>query len=245
MKREFEVGNFIHVYNRGNRKMPIVHDEHDKWRFLKILRFFNDISSKANPFRDLDFPLKPKQGHHFDWPKTFPDHKPLVKILSYCLKTNHFHLLLKEVVDGGISVFMQKLGIGFTNFSNAKYDQVGSVFQGGYKAKIIGADIGGDENIEDLYYLDAYIQVFNAFQDCPGGIKESLKEFDKAFECALSNPFCSLGETFGKRNLQIIDRDILKDKFPDIKAYKEFAYDCLVRRHIKAILGKLTLELEE
>ena len=170
--------------------MPIVYDESDKWRFLKILRFFNDESLLSNPFREIDSPIKP--GHHFDWPKTFPPHKPLVKILSYCLKKNHFHLLLKEITAGGTSKFMKKLSNGFTNFSNTKYNEVGSVFQGAYKAKIVGADIEGDEDIRDLYYLDAYVQVFNAIEDCPGGIEKSLKEFDKAFECALNNPFCSL-----------------------------------------------------
>ena len=264
MKREFEKGNFIHVYNRGNKKMPIIHDEHDKWRFLKILRFFNDELLREHFFRglsklqmsDIANPAKlavsdiaslgiSKYGYHFNWPKAWPPRKPLVKILSYCLKKNHFHLILKEIIDGGTSKFMKKLSIGFTNFSNTKYNEVGSVFQGTYKAKIVGADIGGDEDIRDLYYLDAYVQVFNAIEDCPGGIEKSLKEFDKAFECALNNPFCSLGETFGRRNLQIIDRDVLKDKFPNIKAYKEFAYDCLVRRHIQAILGKMTLEIEE
>ena len=243
MKREFEKGNFFHVYNRGNKKMPIVRDENDKWRFLKILRFFNDISPKSNPFRYLNYPVK--SGHHFDWPETLPLHKPLVKILSYCLKNNHFHLLLKEIMTGGISQFMKKLGDGFTNFSNTKYNEVGSVFQGSYKAKIIGVDIEGDLDINDLYYLDAYIQVFNPFEDYPGGIEKALKEFDKAFEFALNNPFCSLGESFGRRNLEIIDRDVLKDEFPNIKIYKEFVYDALVNRHIKAVLGKLTLEIEE
>ena len=94
MKREFEKGNFIHVYNRGNKKMPIVHDEHDRWRFLKILRFFNDERLVENFMREIN--LDAKQGHHFDWPKTWPPHKPLVKILSYCLKKNHFHLILKS-----------------------------------------------------------------------------------------------------------------------------------------------------
>ncbi|MBZ1345517.1 MAG: transposase, partial [Candidatus Nealsonbacteria bacterium] len=172
----------------------------------------------------------------FKWPKGWPAHQPLVKILSYCLKENHFHLLLKEIHKGGLSFFMKRLSNAFTGFINLKYGEVGRVFQGAYKGKTI------IKEIESLHYLDAYIQAFNPFEDYPGGIEKALKEFDKAFEFALSNPFCSLGESFGKRNLEIIDRDILKEMFPDIEAYKEFAYDALLVRNAREVLGKLTIE---
>lgn len=235
MKRDFIIGNFIHVYNRGNRKMPIVRDENDKWRFLKILRFFNDKYSSPHPFREIDFSTK-SGARRFDWPKMWPSHKPLVKILCYCLKENHFHLLIKEIIAGGVGQFMKKLGDGFTNFSNIKYNEVGRVFQGPYKARVLLGDI------KNFQYLDAYIQVFNAFEDYPGGIERALKEFDQAFEFAMNNPFCSLGESFGKRNLGIIDRDILEKMFPNIEIYKEFAYDALLVRNIREILDKLILE---
>ena len=58
----------------------------------------------------------------------------------------------------------------------------------------------------------------------------------------MNNPFCSLGESFGKRNLEIIDRDILIEMSPNIEAYKEFVYDALLVRNVREILGKLTVE---
>lgn len=140
MKRGFTIGDLIHVYNRGNRRMSIVYDQNDKWRFLKILRFFNDEYSPPNLFRQLDFFAKSGAGR-FNWPKVWPPHKPLVKILVYSLKENHFHLLLKEIIAGGVSKFMKKLGDGFTNFINLKYRETGRIFQGPYKAKILLKDI--------------------------------------------------------------------------------------------------------
>jgi len=224
--------------------MLIFRDVNDRWRFLKILRFFNDEYSPANPSRQLSRNVEvrpqqlPEDGQFRwpEWPKTWSPHKPLVKILSYCLKDNHFHLLLKEIIAGGISRFMKKLGDGFTGYSNLKYDEVGRVFQGPYKGRTAMRDI------KILQYLDAYIQVFNPFEDYPGGIERTLKEFDEAFEFALNDPFCSLGESFGKRNLGIIDRDILGEMFLNIKVYKQFVYDALLVRNIREILGKLIIE---
>ncbi len=181
--------------------------------------------------------VKPQSlpSSEFKWPerpKDWPSRKPLVKILSYCLKDNHFHLLLKEIIAGGISKFMKKLGDGFTCYSNLKYDEVGRIFQGSYKGRTVMKDI------KNLQYLDAYVQVFNIFEDYPSGIEKALKEFDKAFEFAMNSPFCSLGESFGKRNLKIVDRDILKEMFLNKEMYKKFAYDALLVRNIREVLGK-------
>jgi hypothetical protein len=236
----FTVGDFLHVYNRGNRKMAIFRDVSDKWRFLKILRYFNNQESYNNILKKLtqDTKFDSKHPFKFEWEKEWKSIepvKPLVKITTYCLKENHFHLFLKEITQGGISLFMQKLSNSFTQFMNFKYNQVGRVFQGSYRGKK-----PSDERT--LTYMDAYIQVFNVFEDYPGGIENSLKEFDKAFEFATENPFCSLGESFGKRKLGIVDRDILGEMFPNIENYKEFAYDALLVRNIREILKKSTLE---
>lgn len=222
--------------------MIIFSDVNDEWRFLKILRFFNDEYSPSNSSRHIrNIEVRPQSfpSGEFkwpEWPKSWPPHKPLVKILSYCLKDNHFHLLLKEIIKGGISRFMKKLGDGFTLYRNIKNDEVGRIFQGSYRGKTVM----GDAKI--LQYLDAYIQVFNLFEEYPGGIEKALKEFDRAFEFALDNPFSSLGESFGRRNLGIIERDVLADMFPNLEIYKKFAYDALLVRSIREVLGKLTIE---
>ncbi len=215
--------------------MSIVYDEADKWRFLKTLRYFNDEFSPPNIFRQLDLLIKANQCRLFEWPKNWPAHKPIVKILAYCLMPNHFHLLLKETTEGGISKFMQKFGDGFTKYINIKYNETGRIFQGSYKAKTITDD-------EFIRYLDTYIQVFNPLELYSGGIKTALKEFDKAFKFAMDYPFCSLGESFKRRKIEIIDRDILKELFPNLKNYKEFTRDALVVRNLREILAELTIE---
>ena len=239
----FTVGDFVHAFNRGNKRMSIFRDVNDKWRFLRILRFLNDEYLPNHPLRDVTnlarfdlARLNPLAGKSFEWPKYWPPHKPLVKILSYKERETHFHLLLKEIIPGGISKFMKRLGDAYTLFFNQKYQESGRVFQSSYKGRTPKGEI------KNLHYLDAYVQVFNAFEDYPGGIEKSLKEFDKAFEFALKDPFCSLGESFGIRNFGIVDRDILAKTFAGLETYKKFVKDALLVRNIRETLGKLTLE---
>ncbi|OHA63793.1 MAG: hypothetical protein A2667_01855 [Candidatus Wildermuthbacteria bacterium RIFCSPHIGHO2_01_FULL_47_27] len=216
--------------------MPIVYDEKDKWRFLKILRYFNDEYSQENIFRTLDLLQKFGNINPFERPTSWPPRRPLVKILSFHLAENHYHLLLKEIRPGGTTQFMKKLGDGFTGYINEKYHETGRIFQGSYKAKVVDSDLY-------LQYLDVYIQVFNPIESYLGGIKAALENFEDAFSFALNYEFCSLADSFRKRNLQIIDRDILKEeRFLNLKTYKEFARDAILVRSIREFLGKLAME---
>ena len=134
-KEKFVIGDYVHVYNRGNRKELIVRDEKDKWRFMQGLRFFNDSHSSANILRQIsalkpdtsklvELDREPETVFEIGWPPNWPEKDPLVKILCYCLKPNHFHLLLQEIREDGISKFMHKLGVGFANYYNAKHKKL-------------------------------------------------------------------------------------------------------------------------
>jgi len=242
----FVVGDFVHAYNRGNKKAPVFLRKTDYWRFLRALRFFNDerditefaqclgdlISSKKKILQGLD----PFSGRNtFEWQEEWGEQRPLVEIISYHLSPNHYHLLLREIMPGGISKFMKKIGAGYTVYWNAKTGEVGRVFQGQYKGRTVS-----DEKY--LQYLDAYIQVFNPMELFDGGIAAAMENFDEAFQFALDYPFCSLGEVYGSRNLGIIRRDCFRDVFTDLASYKGFCRDALITRNTREFLGKLTIE---
>ena len=57
-KEPFGVGDYVHVYNRGNKKQAIVKDEHDKQHFLQMLFYFNTEITPPNQFQDLKSNLR-------------------------------------------------------------------------------------------------------------------------------------------------------------------------------------------
>jgi len=240
-KEPFVVGDFVHVYNCGNRKMPIVRDENDRWRLLSILRYFNDANSSLNLLRSLNFSNKPLRSNlnsvdGFAWPKGWPAQEPLVQIVSYALMPNHYHLLLKEIRPGGIAAFMKKLANGYTPYFNIKYDETGKVFQGSYRARIING-------MNYLQYIDVYVQILNPFELLTEGMP--LNDFDLAFGQVLESPFSGIGESLGQRNFSILDRaDFLRlSNLPTSKEdYKKFARAAIHEQGLKKFLGGLTLE---
>lgn len=218
-KEPYSVGSIVHVIKRGARGLPITRDEDDKWRFLKILHFTNDSNRPENWERDL---FEEGAGLHFKRPdKWLNQRKPLVRILSYCLKDNHFHLLLEEIKDGGISRFIQGLCGSMSLHFNKKYNEKGSLFQGAFKSKTVNSD----------YYLqlvNIYINVKNPFELYKGGLKEAIMNFDDAYKQAIEYDFCSLADYATNRNSPIIEKGIFSDISP--KEYKRLAKEFLTEK---------------
>ncbi len=123
---KFSIGEYYHVYNRGVEKRIIFNDEFDYQRFLLLLVLINDEKSfeVQQLVREFSISELIKQSR-----------KPIVSIVGFCLMPNHYHLILKETSENGISRFMHKLGTGYTLYFNAKNDRNGSLFQGTFKAK--------------------------------------------------------------------------------------------------------------
>lgn len=50
---------------------------------------------------------------------------------------NHYHLLLSERAEGGMSLFLRKLNVGYANYFNERYERKGTLFQGRTKKVLI------------------------------------------------------------------------------------------------------------
>ncbi len=138
----FGPGEFYHIYNRGTEKRDVFMSQEDYNRFVKLLY----IANQLNPIE-----LK-NQGQTLAEITVPPTIKPLVNIAAYCLMPNHFHILLCELENGGISKFMQKIATGYTMYFNKRWERNGVLFQGKFKATHAKDD-------RYLSYLISYIHL--------------------------------------------------------------------------------------
>src|SRR3989344_1647306 len=162
-KENITVDSFVHVINRGVKQMPIYRQKSDLWRMLFGLFYTNTIGMSKNWMKEIEKEgINPKT---LLWPEKFGERQPLVSIVAFTIMPNHFHLLLKEISEGGISKFMHKFSMGYSKFINAKYKESGSLFQGRFHARII-------ENDAYFQRVAVYIMVKNTFELYPkGGLK--------------------------------------------------------------------------
>ena len=138
----FAPGEFYHIYNRGTEKRNIFMSRADRSRFLALLYF-------ANQNEPVNLKLQGSTLLEIDEERAGD---PIVEIAAYCLMPNHFHLLIRELEDGGVSKFMQKLTTGYTMYFNKKHERSGSLFQGRFKATHVADD-------RYLRYLISYIHL--------------------------------------------------------------------------------------
>ena len=139
-KINFAVGEYYHVYNRGVEKRDIFLDNDDRDRFQKILY----VSNSSNPVVFKTIQRLPLDKIDIG--------EKRVAIGAYVLMPNHFHILVKEITEGGLTNFMAKLTTSYSKYFNKKHERVGPLFQSRFKAEHVD-----DDNY--LQYLYAYIHL--------------------------------------------------------------------------------------
>lgn len=213
------IDSIVHIVKRGARGMPIVRDQADRRRFVNLLWYAND------EFRDQFWDERIAKLPRFQRPPDWPEKKPLVRLLAWTLMPNHFHLVIRQIRDEGMSKFMQQLCGSMTTHFNAKYDEKGSLFQGSYRGRT--ADIHGDGYLRNLA---VYVMVKNPFELYRGGLRRAIMEFDDAFEWARTFKFCSLGEFMEDSKSLVIEKDMFGDIFESSGKFKNYARECMLDR---------------
>ena len=208
----FAPGEFYHIYNRGTEKRNIFTSNSDRNRFLALLY----LANQGDP---ADLKLQGSTLLEISVGRTS---SPLVEIAAYCLMPNHFHLLIRELEDGGISKFMQKITTGYTMYFNKKNGRSGSLFQGRFKATHVADD-------RYLRYLISYIHL-NPVKLIEPKWKETGITDQAHAERYLETYFqSSYLDYIGKNRLEgmILSREALPEYFVSGTEFKTFVTEWL------------------
>ena len=139
-----------HLFNRGMIKQNIFLDKNDYSRFLFLILYFQSPVTIPHPKRFIKSFVQ-----HSVFDISVEEKQKIIKnryveLVSFCLMPNHFHLIIREVKEGGISKYMQRVLNSYTKYFNKRYEKSGHLFQGPYKAVHIKDD-------NHLLYLSTYI----------------------------------------------------------------------------------------
>jgi len=204
-KLNFSIGEFYHVFNRGVDGRNIFLDNNDIERFIQGMIEFNSCDPIGSLY-SLSFKGEKKDKK----PNLNKDGKRLVNIICYCLNPNHYHLILEEVSEGGISEFMKRIG-GYTYYFNKKHDRFGSLFQGVFKAVHIKSN-------EQLLHVSCYVNL----NDHVHKLNKLRGETSKFVESV-----SSFEEYIGDGDRLICDKNVVLKQFKNKEDYKRFAFESL------------------
>jgi putative transposase len=215
-KTDLVEGEYYHIYNRGNSKQKIFHDKEDYLRFISLLYISN--SNQSFNFYDLG------RNTNFNVYK-IERINLLVDIGAYCLMPNHFHVLITQKIENGISKFMQKLSTSYSMYYNKKYKRTGSLFEGKFKSQHVDTD-------NHLKYLFSYIHL-NPIKLIQKDWKEKgIKNKKEAINYLNKYFYSSYLDFLGEQRIQnkILNTKSFPKYFPDRISFIKEIFDWLTLR---------------
>ncbi|OGI28069.1 MAG: hypothetical protein A2359_05185 [Candidatus Moranbacteria bacterium RIFOXYB1_FULL_43_19] len=197
---------YYHIYNRGVDKRAVFLSSGDFDRFLLAMKLLN-YEQEGLMHKWRDYKITYPQKNFSDFLSLYvKNEKKLVEIVAYCLNSNHFHFILKQVHENnGIKIFMQRLGNSYTKYFNDKNERTGALFQGRFKSARI-------KSAGQLSCMSIYV-------NCNCEIHGLAK--------AENYQWCGFPEYLGKTNEKVCSKSAVMGDFRKPRDYFDYAKEII------------------
>ena len=204
-----------HVINKGVDGRDIFLDTQDYARFVHDLYEFNDTAPA------LEFHHATSRTANVGRTTSYI-RKQLVDIHGWELMKNHYHLLLSERIEGGITLFLRKLS-GYARYFNERHKRRGTLFQGRTKKILV-------ERQEHFLYILHYLHL-NSLDYLPGAKKWRVRnkgaisdiaktlEYLKNYRWSSYPDYCGISNFPSILTKTLFDRALGKDYTSSLKEY--------------------------
>ena len=193
-----------HILNRGVASQLTFIDWRDYKRAIEVMVYYQNIHfpQKYSIF------LTQARKRREEILRGLREKKEFwVEIIAYCFMPNHFHFLLKQKVDGGISKFLSNFANSYTRYFNARHHREGHLFKGKFQAVRVESD-------EQLWHVSRYIHL-NPYSSYVVKTLDDLVRY----------PYSSLPEYLEESKNEYCQKDVILAHFPTRKDYKKFVFD--------------------
>ncbi len=189
-------------------------DNRDRARFVHDMFEFNDVALAGNAYRRFD----PKMGLR----NPLSIRNKIVDIHGWVLMRNHYHLLVSERVENGITRFIRKLNVGYANYFNERYERSGALFQGRTKRVLIDSD---PHFLHMLHYI--HLNPLDMIPESKNWREGTIKNAARALAHLESYRWSSYQDYCGTRNFpSILTTSLFEDVLGNVKKKtKEYLED--------------------
>lgn len=195
-------GQIYHVFNRGVERRKIFTNKREYRRAQELIKFYRH---KEIPIRYSKLMLQPLVIRE-EILKDLYKREKRVDILAYCFMPNHFHFVLRQNLDNGISKFTSDFSNAYTKYFNTRNSREGPLFQGIFKAVFIESD-------EQFMHVVRYVHINPVVSSL---IKQ--EDLDKY-------SWSSYPEYLGLSDNSIAEKGSLLGMFKNVVGYKKFVND--------------------
>lgn len=147
MRREkFIAGEYYHICNKSIANYGIFKDLNNCQRFLETLDYYNNFP------RTESFSLCLKRKAYKYNNLLIPKGNSTVKYIAYCIMPDHYHLLLRLLVQNSFSKFINDIENSFSRYFNCKFERKGPLWQSRFRAVRVRSN-------EQLLHVSRYIHL--------------------------------------------------------------------------------------
>ena len=147
-QHSLEEGKIYHIFNKSIAGFKIFNNDSEFSRILDVIRFYQASDRKIS-FSNFVRTTADNKDSFFN---SNQNNIKLVEIIAYCIMPTHFHLILKQLVEDGISVFMNNTENSYARYFNLKHKRKGPLWEGRFKNVPVESD-------EQLLHLTRYVHL--------------------------------------------------------------------------------------
>ncbi len=147
-KEPLVTGHLYHVFTKSIAGYRIFRSDKDYQRMTEMMKYYSyqHPPMKFSTYRNLKSKNRAKLIGELE------GRGRIVEILAYCIMPTHLHLVLVQLKDDGISLYMKNLLNSYTRYFNTQNDRKGPLWQGRFKSVLVETD-------EQLLHLTRYIHL--------------------------------------------------------------------------------------
>lgn len=183
-----EINAVYHIMNKSIERYVIFNNGTEYVRMQRLIQYYR----VENPLTRFSyFVARQKDKNKFVAGKVYQNNDKLVHIIAYCLMPTHIHLILQQLKDNGISIYMNRILNSYSRYFNIKHRRKGPLWTGRFKRILVETD-------EQLIHLTRYVHLnpvtaylvdkpeawqFSSYCEYLGlSVKESVCEFKNILE---------------------------------------------------------------
>jgi len=148
-KDVLENGFVYHVYTKSIAEFKIFNCESEFTRMIECIRYYQ----KEKPVIRFSHFVQLLESSKINFKERLLDTKEdLIEIIAFCIMPTHIHLVLKQIKNNGISIFMSNILNSYTRYFNQRHRRKGPLWEGRFKNVIVETD-------EYLIHLTRYLHL--------------------------------------------------------------------------------------
>jgi len=151
-KEKLVEGTVYHIFNRSIADFKIFNNDLEYLRIKNMIRYYQIESADFKFSKFITLEKIKEDGFNSNFISFSQGKEKLVQIIAYCIMPTHFHLILKQLKEKGISIFMRNILNSYSHYFNIKHKRKGPLWESRFQNKFVETD-------EQLLHLTRYVHL--------------------------------------------------------------------------------------